>query len=104
MMSGTWQTQKSAQPIEPPPHALRPTDSCAMVIFDARADLTNGPEREMRIPPTFPALASSRHVVFIVAEKEKPDIFARFRRGDDTLPSGELIWFVDEAVARGTES
>ena len=59
-----------------------------------------------RITLTYPALESSRHVAFLVAGKEKREIFSRFRHGEHTLPAarlrpiGTLHLFADAAAAR----
>jgi 6-phosphogluconolactonase len=59
-----------------------------------------------RITLTYPALESSRHVAFLVAGKEKQEIFSRFQRGQPTLPAarlrqvGTLHLFADAAAAR----
>ena len=59
-----------------------------------------------RITLTYPALESSRHVAFLVAGKEKREIFSRFQRGERTLPAarlrpiGTLHLFADAAAAR----
>jgi 6-phosphogluconolactonase len=66
--------------------------------------VTDGPA-EPRISLTYPALESSRLVLFLVAKAEKAAIFARVRQGDQTLPAtrfrpnGSLLWFVDAAAA-----
>jgi 6-phosphogluconolactonase len=58
-----------------------------------------------RITLTYPALESSRHVAFLVAGKEKREIFSRFQRGEHTLPAarvrpiGTLHLFADTAAA-----
>jgi 6-phosphogluconolactonase len=58
-----------------------------------------------RITLTYPALESSRHVAFLVAGKEKREIFSRFQRGEPTLPAarlrptGTLHLFADTAAA-----
>jgi 6-phosphogluconolactonase len=63
-----------------------------------------GAKAEARITLTYPALESSQNTAFLVAGEEKRDIFARFLRGDDTLPAGalrptgRLRAFVDDAV------
>ena len=68
--------------------------------------VTDSPQ-EPRITLTYPALESSRSVVFLVAGAEKAAIFARVRRGDQTLPAarlrplGRLLWLADEAANRG---
>jgi 6-phosphogluconolactonase len=60
-----------------------------------------------RITLTYPALESSRHVAFLIAGKEKREIFARFQRGEQTLPAvrlhptGTLHLFADAAAAGG---
>jgi len=59
-----------------------------------------------RITLTYPVLESSRHVAFLVAGKEKREIFSRFQRGEPTLPArrlrpiGTLHLFADAAAAR----
>jgi 6-phosphogluconolactonase len=61
-----------------------------------------------RITLTYPALESSRHVAFLVAGKEKREIFSRFQRREQTLPAarlrpiGTLHLFADAAAARNT--
>jgi len=66
--------------------------------------VTDGP-LEPRITLTYPALESSRLVLFLVTGAEKAAIFARVRRGDQTLPAtrlrptGSLLWLVDAAAA-----
>jgi len=58
-----------------------------------------------RITLTYPPLESSRHAAFLVAGKEKREIFSRFRRGDESLPAvrlhpiGTLHLFADAAAA-----
>jgi len=66
---------------------------------------------EPRISLTYPALESSRHIVFLVAGEEKRTIFERVRRGDRELPAarlrpnGSLVWFADAAaVGQPTEN
>jgi len=65
-----------------------------------------GPKPPTRITLTYPALESSRHVAFLVAGKEKREIFSRFQRGEHTLPAarlrpiGTLHLFADAAAAR----
>jgi 6-phosphogluconolactonase len=64
-----------------------------------------GAKPEARITLTYPALESSRSATLIVAGKDKRDIFARFRSGDETLPAarlrptGTLYLFADVAAA-----
>jgi len=68
-----------------------------------------GARPEARITLTYPALESSRHLVFLVAGAEKRAIFNRLRSGDRDLPAARLdpatepIWFLDSAAA-GAES
>jgi 6-phosphogluconolactonase len=68
-----------------------------------------GAKAEARITLTFPALASSRAVAFLVAGAEKHPIIVRMRRGDQDVPAarvqpaGELRWFLDRAAAGGKE-
>ncbi len=58
-----------------------------------------------RLTLTYPAIASSRTVLFLVAGAGKAEVVAKVRGGDATLPSthvtteGELIWVLDRAAA-----
>jgi 6-phosphogluconolactonase len=58
-----------------------------------------------RITLTYPVLESSRHVAFLVAGKEKREIFSRFQRGEHALPAarlrpiGTVHLFADTAAA-----
>jgi 6-phosphogluconolactonase len=60
---------------------------------------------EPRISLTYPALESSREVLFLVAGTEKRAILARVLRGDQDLPAarlrplGSLFWLADAAAA-----
>jgi 6-phosphogluconolactonase len=60
---------------------------------------------EVRITMTYPAIESSRRVAFLVAGKEKAEIFDAIRAGNSRVPAarvrpiGELFWFVDRAAA-----
>jgi len=60
---------------------------------------------EIRITMTYPAIDSSRQVAFLLAGKEKTEIFDAIRAGNSDVPAarvnpvGELIWFADEAAA-----
>lgn len=62
---------------------------------------------EARITMTYPVIESSRHVAFLVAGREKAEIFGAIRAGGSQVPAarmqpvGELIWFVDQAAAGG---
>jgi 6-phosphogluconolactonase len=66
-----------------------------------------GAKAEDRITLTYPALESSAHVAFLIAGQEKREIFARLRRGDESLPAehvrptGDVTWFADQAAANG---
>jgi 6-phosphogluconolactonase len=63
---------------------------------------------EVRITMTYPVIESSRRVAFLVAGKEKAEVFSAIRAGNSQLPAGrvrpvgELFWFVDQAAAGGT--
>ncbi len=63
---------------------------------------------EVRITMTYPVIESSRRVAFLVAGKEKAEVFGAIRAGNSQLPAarvqpvGELFWFVDQAAAGGT--
>ncbi len=58
-----------------------------------------------RLTLTYPAINSSRVVLFLVAGAGKAEVVAKVRGGDATLPSthvtteGELIWALDQAAA-----
>jgi 6-phosphogluconolactonase len=60
---------------------------------------------EPRITLTYPALESSRTILFLVAGADKKDALARVRAGDTSMPAGalkpqgEVIWLVDKAAA-----
>ena len=60
---------------------------------------------EIRITLTYPPIESSRYVAFLLAGKEKAEIFRTIRAGNSQLPAarirpvGELIWFADQAAA-----
>jgi 6-phosphogluconolactonase len=64
-----------------------------------------GAKQEARITLTYPALESSRNTAFVVSGAAKRDIFARFWRGDDSLPAarlrpaGRMYLFSDVAAA-----
>jgi 6-phosphogluconolactonase len=57
-----------------------------------------------RVTLTFPALASTREMLFLVSGQDKRDVLARVLSGED-LPArrayadGELIWLLDRAAA-----
>ena len=57
-----------------------------------------------RLTLTYPAIASSRAVLFLVAGQSKAGVVARVRGGDAALPSthvateGELVWVLDRAA------
>lgn len=58
-----------------------------------------------RITLTYPAIACSSAVVFLVTGAEKAGAVARVHAGDRSLPAthivsdGEVVWFLDEAAA-----
>jgi 6-phosphogluconolactonase len=60
---------------------------------------------EVRITMTYPAIESSRYVVFLVAGREKTAILSAIRAGGSQVPAarvrpvGELFWFLDKAAA-----
>jgi 6-phosphogluconolactonase len=66
-----------------------------------------GAKPEPRITLTFPALASSRDVVFLATGADKHDVVARAQAGDPALPAGmvraagRLRWFTDRAASAG---
>ena len=57
-----------------------------------------------RVTLTFPALASTREMLFLVSGEEKRDMLARVLSGED-LPAhrayseGELVWLLERAAA-----
>jgi 6-phosphogluconolactonase len=58
-----------------------------------------------RVTLTFPALASTREMLFLVSGQDKRDILARVLSGEDLPASrarsdGDLVWLVDRAAAR----
>lgn len=72
--------------------------------------VTDGPP-EPRITLTYPALESSRLVLFLVTGAEKAAILARVLHGDQDFPAarlrprGRLLWLADAAaVDRGSRS
>ena len=85
-------------------------DTDVLGVRDRWVAAVIGAKPEARITLTYPALESSRHAAFLVAGKEKRDVFSRLRRGDCDLPAarlhpaGELIWFADEAAASDVSS
>jgi 6-phosphogluconolactonase len=60
---------------------------------------------EVRVTMTYPVIESSRRVAFLVAGREKAEIFGAIRTGNSRVPAarvrpvGELFWFVDRAAA-----
>jgi 6-phosphogluconolactonase len=60
---------------------------------------------EIRITMTYPVIESSRQVAFLIAGREKAEIFGLIRAGNSGVPAarvrpvGELFWFVDRAAA-----
>lgn len=58
-----------------------------------------------RVTLTFPALASTREMLFLVSGEGKRDVLARVLSGEDLPASrarsdGDLVWLVDRAAAR----
>jgi 6-phosphogluconolactonase len=64
-----------------------------------------GAKKEARLTLTYPAIASSQVVAFLIAGAGKQAIFQRLLAGDPALPSshvaphGDLLFLVDEAAA-----
>src|SRR5580704_1342051 len=64
-----------------------------------------GAGAQPRITLTYPALDSSRDVAFLATGAGKPDVVARARAGDRSIPAalvcpiGRLHWFADRAAA-----
>jgi 6-phosphogluconolactonase len=58
-----------------------------------------------RITLTYPAIASSRHVAFLVEGSKKAGVLRRVLNGDRSCPAarvtaqGDLTWFIDKAAA-----
>src|SRR5262249_51087047 len=57
-----------------------------------------------RVTLTFPALASTREMLFLVTGEDKRDILRRVLGGEDfpasrVRPVGELVWLVGRAAA-----
>ena len=63
-----------------------------------------------RLSLTYPAIASSAHVLFLVTGAAKSQALGRVRASDPSQPAsrvtteGELIWVLDEAAARSTDT
>jgi len=82
-------------------------DTAALAERERWVAAVVGAKAEARITLTYPALASSAHVAFLIAGQEKQEIFARLRAGDESLPaarvrpSGDVTWFADQAAANG---
>jgi len=77
-------------------------------VLDNRADWVAAVPQgrdEVRLTLTYPALESSRLILFLVSGAAKRDVMARARAGDQTLPAGrlrpqgEVIWLADRAAA-----
>lgn len=62
---------------------------------------------DTRLTLTYPAIASSREVAFLVAGAGKAEMLARIRDGDRALPAARIVsvgrvnWFVDRAADGG---
>ena len=67
-----------------------------------------GVKAEDRITLTYPALESSRHVIFLAAGKDKQEVLPRFMKGDTAFPSarvdppGGVLVFTDKAATAET--
>jgi 6-phosphogluconolactonase len=65
-----------------------------------------GAKDEDRVTLTYPAIASSRHVVFLTQGEEKRAMLRRLLEGDVTIPAGrvtsdgDITVMADEAAAR----
>ena len=63
---------------------------------------------EVRITMTYPAIESSRYVLFLVAGREKAAILRTIHTGQSDAPAarvrpvGKLLWFVDRSARGGT--
>ncbi len=63
---------------------------------------------EVRITMTYPAIESSRYVLFLVAGREKAAILRTIHTGESDAPAarvrpvGKLLWFVDRSAGGGT--
>jgi 6-phosphogluconolactonase len=77
-------------------------------VLDNRADWAAAVPQgrdEVRLTLTYPALESSRLILFLVSGAAKRDVMARVRAGDQALPAGrlcpqgEVIWLADRAAA-----
>ncbi|MGH6880820.1 6-phosphogluconolactonase [Hypericibacter sp.] len=78
--------------------------TAALTVRDRWAAAVVSAQPEARITLTYPALESSRQVAFLISGGEKREIFARLRRGDETLPAARLrpvgsLWFFADAAA-----
>jgi 6-phosphogluconolactonase len=63
-----------------------------------------GAQPQTRITLTYPALESSREVIFMVTGADKRDMLARLRRGDAQIPAGRVrptgnLWLFADAAA-----
>jgi 6-phosphogluconolactonase len=60
---------------------------------------------EVRVTMTYPTIESSRRVAFLVAGRDKAEIFGSIRAGNSRVPAaqvrpiGELFWLIDRAAA-----
>jgi 6-phosphogluconolactonase len=86
--------------------ALQETQRWVVAVLGAKLNV----KANARITLTYPALNSSRDVVFLTTGKDKRDIVARIRAGDRNLPAsqvrplGGLHWFGDRAALSQGES
>lgn len=62
-----------------------------------------------RLTLTYPAIASSQHVLFLVTGTSKADVLRRVRAGDPAEPAshirsdGEIVWIIDKGAAGQAE-
>ncbi|NHN92196.1 6-phosphogluconolactonase [Acetobacter sicerae] len=62
-----------------------------------------------RLTLTYPVIASSRHVLFLVTGPSKADVLSRVRAGDPAEPAshirsdGEIMWIIDRGAAGQAE-
>jgi 6-phosphogluconolactonase len=84
--------------------SLLPGDA-ALDVRDRYVAVVAHGRPQARITLTYPALESSRVVMFLLQGEGKRAILERLLAGDDTLPAGrlrpagEVFWFVDRAAA-----
>jgi 6-phosphogluconolactonase len=86
------------------PHAPALAEKTRWVVGVAKAGMA---PYVPRVTLTFPALASTREMLFLVDGADKRTVLARVLDGED-LPAhgaysdGELVWLIDRAAAPET--